>query len=477
MLSFLGLLLETAVNVLFPALMSDFGIGMSEVSWMTTGYLLVVSVIMPLSGYLQCRFIAKSLFLTAAVAVMAGAFIAAVAPGYGVLLTGRLFQGIGTGIATPLMFTTIRMQAPRSRLCSLMGVGALVLGIAPALGPALGGVIGTVASWRVVFWMVLPLMAIALVVGVRCLEQPVPTGRERMSIGRLALLAVGLVGLIVGIERGGVLLAAGGEGVSGKAVGAVVALIVIGVGALAGFAARANHSDAPLIGLRILRSPTYTWSLAAFALLQFAPLGLGYILPNYAQLAFGREAMVAGLIGLPGAIIGAVFAPLGGMILDRVGAHRPIMLGASLALTGTVLLAVLAALGHISILTLCLCHFIYMFGFGLAFANTQTHGMFRVTGRLTADGTAVMNTAQQFFGALSTTVLSSLIAARQVGLTPGSPAYQAGTYAGSTVGFFVIAALIACALLAESRSFTPSRRVFRGGEPEPAPALIPVSEN
>lgn len=133
MLSFLGLLLETVVKVPFPALMSDFGITMSDVSWTTTGYLLVVSIIMSLSGYLQRRFRACSLFAAVALAV---------------------------------------------------ALGALVAALAPLLSAAVGGAIGTLASWRAVFWMVLPLVRIALVLGVRCLEQPVPTRRERLSIGQ-----------------------------------------------------------------------------------------------------------------------------------------------------------------------------------------------------------------------------------------------------------------------------------------------------
>ena len=469
-LSFLGLLLETVLNVLFPALMSDFGIGMDDVSWMTTGYLLIVSVIMPLSGWLQRRFTARSLFVAAALSVMAGAVIAALAPSYPILLAGRLIQGVGTGIATPLMFTTILMQAPRSKVGSLMGVGALVLGIAPALGPTLGGVVGTVASWRVIFWGVVVLVAVALAIGIRCLTQPLPTVRERLAVDQLVLLAVGLAGLILGIERVASLVGAG-AGVGHWSVVAAIALVAMGIAGMAGFVWRARRSDAPLLHLDVFRDRTYRWSLIAFAVLQFGTLGIGYIIPNYAQLALGREAVVAGVIGLPGAVIGAAFAPLGGMILDRMGPRRPIMAGGVIALAGAGMLGVLGLTGHLTIATLVLGNFVYMFGFGLAFANTQTHGMSGIAGRLTADGTAVMNTAQQFFGALSMTILSSIIAAHQIGLTPGTPAYGTGTHDGATIGLLVVAGLVVLALVAEARSFAAPPSIDEG-----APAAEFVAE-
>lgn len=121
-LAFLGLFLETVLNVLFPALMSDFSVTMDDVQWMTSGYLLVVSIVMPITGWLQRRFMPRSLFFTAAGSILTGALVAALAPTYPLLLADRLIQGMGTGIVTPLMFTIILTRSPRSKIGALMGV-------------------------------------------------------------------------------------------------------------------------------------------------------------------------------------------------------------------------------------------------------------------------------------------------------------------------------------------------------------------
>ncbi|MDU0973142.1 MAG: MFS transporter [Actinomyces urogenitalis] len=210
-LAFLGLFLETVVSVLFPALMEAFGVGTSQVQWLTSGYLLVVAIIMPLSSYLQRRFTARSLFFAAVAAVAAGSVIALAAPTFPVLLAGRLLQGVGTGIITPLMFTIILTQAPRTKFGALMGVGGLTLGVAPAVGPIVGGVIGEVASWRVVFAITLPLILASFVVGARSIQQARPTEKIALSWGQVVLLALAFVGLILGLERGGALLAAGAD--------------------------------------------------------------------------------------------------------------------------------------------------------------------------------------------------------------------------------------------------------------------------
>lgn len=457
-LSFLGLLLETVVNVLFPALMAEFAIDMGAVSWMTSGYLLVVSIVMPLSGYLQRRFTGRSLFIGAVLFVVVGALVAASAPTYAVLLAGRMFQGVGTGVATPLMFTTILTQAPRSKIGQLMGLGTLVLGVAPALGPTIGGAIVSVTSWRAIFWAVIPIALVALLVGGRSLRQVTPVSRVPLKFGQLTALTLAMVGLLLGIERTGALLSGRSEGLVADLTAAT--LLVIGAVSLATFVALSRRSTSPLLRLGVFTDHRFTWSLLAFASLQFATVGLGYLLPNLTQLGLGKSALVAGLVGLPGAIVAAVFAPLGGMLLDRFGPRGPIMTGAIIAVTGAVILAVVGT--RFGVVGLAVMQFVYMFGFGLAFANTQTFGMSRIASDLTADGTAAMNTAQQFSGSLGMTVLATFVAASQMRALPNgrvedqalfaSSAYQSATVSGAAVGFIVVTAVVLFAFFSTWRA-------------------------
>ena len=110
MLSFCGVVVETAMNITFPTLMKEFGITTSTVQWMTTIYLLVVASVVPLSAYLKRSFKTKSVFLTANLLFILGVLIDSIAPSFALLLVGRVIQGIGVGIALPLMFNIILLM-------------------------------------------------------------------------------------------------------------------------------------------------------------------------------------------------------------------------------------------------------------------------------------------------------------------------------------------------------------------------------
>ena len=156
LLSFCGVIIETSMNVTFPILMKAFSLSTNTVQWMTSIYLLVVAIIVPTSAVLKSSYHTKTLFTVANLCFMAGVIIDALAPTFPVLLAGRAIQGIGTGIALPLMFNIIIEQVPKSRLGLMMGVGNLITGIAPAIGPTFGGVVASSLSWRWVFYIILP---------------------------------------------------------------------------------------------------------------------------------------------------------------------------------------------------------------------------------------------------------------------------------------------------------------------------------
>ena len=129
LMSFSGVVVETAMNVTFPTLMRQFQIGTSAVQWITTGYLLVLAVIIPASSFLKKRFTTKALFITADLLFIAGTILAVFTPNFTLLLLGRLIQGVGTGIALPLMFNIVLEQVPASKLGLMMGVASLITAI------------------------------------------------------------------------------------------------------------------------------------------------------------------------------------------------------------------------------------------------------------------------------------------------------------------------------------------------------------
>lgn len=169
-LSFCAVVFETAMNVALPALMEEFAVDTATIQWITSGYLLMLSVMIPTFSYLKSSFPLRRLFVAAVLLFLVGTLACAAAPAFPVLLAGRVIQGVGTGIAIPLMFSIVVDQVPYDRMGLMMGVASTITSLAPAVGPSYGGVVMEIAGWRMVFLCLVPLVILAFVVGSLCVR-------------------------------------------------------------------------------------------------------------------------------------------------------------------------------------------------------------------------------------------------------------------------------------------------------------------
>ena len=445
LMSLSGVIVETAMNITFPTLMKQFNVTTGTVQWMTTLYLLIVACIVPLSSYLKRRFKLKQLFIVANLLFIAGLLMDACATTFPLLLLGRAIQGFGTGIALPLMFNIILEQVPLSRIGMMTGVGTLVTAIGPAIGPTYGGLLVTNLNWRYIFWILLPFLVISFFVGIRTIKQVAPTSAERFDFWSLLGVIVTFAGLIFGFSS---------LGAHPFLSWSVAGAMIFGLLGLAFFIQRARHQEHPLIQLAAVANPAFAWHLVAFFLVQITALGLSFVLPNYLQLVNQQSAFVAGLVVLPGAVVGAAFSPIGGNILDRFGAKRPILLG--LGLVVITLAVMTGAATQLSVGGILGLYVGYMVGIGAAFGNIMTDGLKQLPATLKADGNALMNAMQQFAGAMGTAIVSAIIAASQASGV-GSTAIKTAT--GSQWALLVLGIAGAGAWLSMVVAFRFNRHV------------------
>ncbi|MFD1861032.1 DHA2 family efflux MFS transporter permease subunit [Aeromicrobium camelliae] len=449
--TFAGIVVETSMNITFPTLMAEFEVSTEVVQWMTTGYLLVVATMVPLSSVLVRRFTTRSLFVTAVVLFAAGVVMDAVAPDYAVLLAGRLVQGVGTGIALPLMFNIILHSVPPARLGMMMGVGTAVTAVGPAVGPTFGGVVVSALGWRWIFWILLPVLLVSLLLGLWAIRQGRPTERVGIDVSSVLALAVTFTALVYGLNQ------AASEGwTSWRTLGPLA------VGLIAGalFVLRSRRIAQPLIRLDVFSSVGFRWAVAALFLLQFITLGLSYLLPNQIQDVLGFTALVAGLLVLPGAVVGAIMSPLGGRLLDKLGPTRPVAAGYLAALTALVAFAIVSrSMGAVVIIVIYVA---YMLGNGLVAGNTLTLGVRATAGDLSTDANAALNTVQQVAGAFGTAIVTTIVATSQGAFTAGDgDAYVEATRTGTWHAYIALAICGALALasaigmLRASRSSVP----------------------
>ncbi len=450
-MSFSGVVVETAMNVTFPTLMKEFQVSTATVQWITTGYLLILAIIIPASSWLKRRFRTRILFLAANILFIAGTILCASAPAFALLLLGRLIQGVGTGIALPLMFNIVLEQAPYDKMGVMMGIASLITAVAPAVGPSLGGMIVNLLGWRMIFIVLLPLLVLSLCFGLTSIRQVSPTEKLAFGIRDHLLLVIGFAAMIFGIN-----MASSYGWISLP----VLLLLAVSVISLALFYRRSLCSQTPLIRVQVFRYAPFSLSVLAILLIQFICLGMGFLIPNYAQLVSGENAFISGCLLLPGCIIGAVLSPFSGRLLDRIGAKKPILTGNISVIVSAVCFALF--LGKSGILMISGFYIFFALGQGFSVGTTMTNGLSTLPQELSSDGNAVINTLQQLAGAIGTAVCSTIVASSQA----TAHTMADGTTAGTIHAFFLLAALAVLMMGCSSGVFYSQARWLPAGTPE-----------
>lgn len=443
-MAFAGVVAETAMNITFPTLMREFGIGTAAVQWLTTGYLLMLAIIVPASGWLKNNFSHKRLFIAAEAFFITGTVLCCAAPSFALLLTGRIVQGLGTGIALPLMFNLVLEEVPAQKTGFMMGVACMITAMAPVVGPFAGGLIITLWGWRLIFGLIfvfmLPLLLLSLIAGLLTVPANTQLKHTRFEWSNYLLMAVGFA----------LFITATAHTQAGWLSAAVTVPLLISAVLLALFYRRSLTSPTPVINVKIFRSCRFNSGAAAMVFIYFTVLGLGFLIPNYAQLVFGADAFTAGCLLLPGCILGILVTPSAGRVLDRCGAALPVLGGSILMLSSVSAMAWLTP--DISNTLFAVLYTFFAFGQAASIPTVTLCAIRCLSADDSASGNAVINTLQPLSGALGTSICASIVAAAQ-----NASAGAAGTQTG-TAHALVLLAFLTCAILACSLYMLGGRR-------------------
>jgi DHA2 family lincomycin resistance protein-like MFS transporter len=429
--TFVVILNETIMNVALPVLIHDFAVAPSAGQWLTSGFLLTMSVIIPITGFLIQRVRTRVLFCVAMSLFSLGTLIAALAPVFAVLLVARVVQASGTAIMMPLLMTTVMTLVPPARRGALMGNISIVISVAPAVGPTVSGLILSSLSWRGIFWVVLPIALAALAFGA---VRMVDIGEPRhipIDILSVVLAAFGFGGLVYGLS---VIGQTDGLGLGGP--------LVVGVVALAVFTARQfalQRSDTALLDLRTFASPVFSIATVLMMLMMATLLGAIVLLPIYMQTVLGISTLETGLLLLPGGLLMGLLSPLVGRLYDRFGARPLLIPGAivvSLSLWSTLLFT-----AHSGVVPLLVFHILLSAGLAFVFTPLFTSGLGAVEPRFYSYGSAIFGTTQQLAGAAGVALLVSILSVQTASGLAGGLSVTDATAGGIHVAFVVAACI------------------------------------
>lgn len=396
--TFCTVLNQTLLATAFPTLMKEFDISASTVQWLTTGFLLVNGIMIPISAWLINSFSSKKLYLSAMAIFLIGTIICFIAKNFPILLTGRLVQAIGVGISMPLLQNIMLTIFPPEKRGSAMGMAGIVIGLAPALGPTLSGWIIDHYSWRNLFGMVIPIVILVLLLSVLYMKSVIELTHPKIDAISAILSTIGFGSLLYGFSS------VGDKGWQSKEV---LGCLIIGAIFIFLFSKRQLNIEQPFLELRVFKSKTFTIAAILAGVTNMAMIGAEMVLPLYIQNIRGESAFQSGLMLLPGALIMGGMMPITGAIFDKHGARKLAITGMFILTSATFPFSFLTS--KTSIILIIVLYAIRMFGISMVMMPVTTSGMNALPTNLISHGTAANNTFRQVASSIGTAILISVL--------------------------------------------------------------------
>jgi EmrB/QacA subfamily drug resistance transporter len=397
--AFVSFLNNSLLNVALPTIMNDLGVDYPTVQWLATGYMLVSGVLIPASAFLIVRFTNRQLFITAMSIFTLGTALAAFAPNFGLLLTGRMVQAAGSSVMGPLLMNIMLVSFPREKRGTAMGVFGLVMITAPAIGPTLSGYIVQYYDWRFLFEMILPLAIISLILAIWKAENVMETFKNA-TIDYLSVIlsTIGFGGLLYGVST---------VSSNGWTDSTVLTTLIVGAISLILFIVRQSKLEKPLLDLKVYKYPMFTLAFIISVVNAMAMFSGMILTPAYVQDVRGISPLDSGLMMLPGAIVMGIMSPITGKLFDKFGPRSLGIIGLSITAVSTYLLSELQI--DSSYAYIILVYTLRMLGMSMVMMPIMTNGLNQLPNRLNPHGTAINNTAQQVAGSLGTAIFVTIM--------------------------------------------------------------------
>lgn len=396
--TFCTVLNQTILTTAFPTLMKTFDVTTSTVQWLTTGFLLVNGIMIPISAWLLTTFSSKWLYISAMSTFLIGTITCWSAVNFPMLLTGRLIQAIGVGVSMPLLQTMMLTIFPANKRGTAMGLAGIVIGLAPAIGPTLSGWVIDNWTWRDLFGMIIPIVAIVILASFWIMRSVLETHKSPLDVLSAILSTIGFGSMLYGFSS---------VGDDGWGSLTVLSTLIIGFVFVGLFVWRQLVMDDPFLNFRVYKSKEFTIAAILSSVVNMAMVGVEMVIPLYLQMVKGMSAFHSGLTLLAGALMMGIMSPITGRAFDRFGAKHLATLGMFLLTIGT--LPFVWITQDTSTIYIVVLYAIRMFGIAMVMMPSTTAGMNALPANMISHGTAVNNTQRQVASSVGTAILVSVL--------------------------------------------------------------------
>lgn len=414
--AFISAFNENIINVGLSDIVSTLSVDTVTANWLVTGYMIVVTIVVTIVGFLLKRLRLRQVFFMGAGVFVVGSAGALLAPSFPVLLFFRLVQALGTGIFTPTMMNTVLLVSPREKIGGNLAVGACCITFGPAFAPVVSGLAVNLMGWRGVF--VFPLIAMLALgaAGYFLIRNVGEQVDARFDIPSIVLSAVGLTAFVFGVSEVATNLPM------------AVAAMAAGLAVIVAFVIRQGRIDDPLMDLRPMRIGLFAVACLLVAITMMVTFSMSVLLPLYFEGSLGADAFVAGLLVLVPVLAQALGSLVGGNVMDSHGEWPLLTIGFAITLAGLVLASLWA--GSLDVVRVVTAAVITLAGVGLSMSPSQTAGLRHLPQELNPFGVGIMSTFLQMAAAIGPSlfvgVLSSTAGAQAAAGVSAASAQAAG---------------------------------------------------
>lgn len=389
----------TIVSVAIETLSRDFGSPLATIQWVMTGYVLALAAVIPITGWAADRFGGKRVWMASLIFFVGGSLLCGLAWDAPSLIIFRVLQGLGGGMVVPAGMTLVAQAAGPQRMGRAMSIIGVPMMLGPVLGPILGGVLVSSAPWQWIFFINLPVGAVALLWSWKAMENTPGRRSERLDVLGLALLSPSLALLVFGVSE---LSGSGGFGSPGVLIGLFggLALLVL-------FTLHALRAKQPLLDLRHFSKRAFAAAGTIQALMGSTLHGTMLVLPLFYQIVRGESPLVAGMLLVPQGIGAAVSMTLTGKIVDRGHGRAVLLTGLPLIVLGFVVFT--QATGGTSYVLTSAALFVIGLGTGCMMSPVAAAAYQSVDRKDIPRATATLNITQRVGGAIGTALYAVVL--------------------------------------------------------------------
>jgi EmrB/QacA subfamily drug resistance transporter len=404
---FMIMLDNTVVNVALPSIQRDLGARLSELEWIVSGYALAFAALL-LTGGKLADLLGRRLVYVAGLVVFAGSSLAcALAPSAGFLIGARAVQGVGGALMSPATLSIITATFPPRQRGTAIGIWVGVSASALAIGPLVGGLLTEHAGWSSIFYVNVPIGALAVIVSYLLIDESRDSSHEqRLDVPGLVTSALGLFALTYALIEGNS---------RGWTSGVILGAFVLAAAALAAFALLELRQRLPMLDLSLFRSGTFTGANTVVLLVTLAMFGVFFFLSLYMQNVLGYSAVQAGAAFLPMTLLVTVVAPLAGTLSDRLGSRA--LMTAGMAVVGTQLLYFSTLGEHASYWKLVPGMLLGGIGVPSVMTPASAAALSGVPNDKAGVGSAVLNSSRQVGGSIGIALMGAIMAHEIAGRT------------------------------------------------------------